>query len=297
MVHLGLGIAVPIAVEIDPGAVAEVAEAGHVPDRCVQPDIEIFAFGIRDLETEVGRVARDVPVVEPGLEPLVELVCDLGLHVPGLVPVLEYLFEVTELEEQVLGIPFNRGCTRDDRDRVLEFGSGIGRATYLAIVAVLILGTAFGAGALDETVGQEHLGLGVVGLGDGPTGDMAGVAVALVDGGGADAVFFRVGRVVIVETNGEAGEVLGVFGPDLGNQFLRIDPFGAGAQHDRCAVRVVGADVIALVATHLLEAAPDVGLDVLDQVTEVDRAVGIGQGAGNQDFALLEGHRNRRIGW
>jgi hypothetical protein len=40
-----------------------------------------------------------------------------------------------------------------------------------------------------------------------------------------------------------------------------------------------------LVAAHLLEAHPDVGLDVLDQVAEVDRAVGIGQGAGNEDLA------------
>jgi hypothetical protein len=36
------------------------------------------------------------------------------------------------------------------------------------------------------------------------------------------------------------------------------------------AVGVVGAHVAAVVAAHLLEAHPDVGLDVLDQVAEVD---------------------------
>ena len=103
--------------------------------------------------------------------------------------------------------------------------------------------------------------------------------------------------MIVVEADREAGKVLGVLGPDLGDQFLGIDAFGARAQHDRGAVGVVGADVVALVATHLLEAAPDVGLNVFDQVAQVDRAVGVGQGAGDQDLALLEGHRNRRIGW
>jgi hypothetical protein len=41
---------------------------------------------------------------------------------------------------------------------------------------------------------------------------------------------------------------------------------------------------------HLLEAHPDVGLDVFDQVAEVDRAVGVRQGGGDEDFA---GHGQR----
>jgi hypothetical protein len=73
------------------------------------------------------------------------------------------------------------------------------------------------------------------------------------------------------------------------DQRLRRDAFLLGAQHDRRAVRVVGADVPALVAAHLLEAHPDVGLDVFDQVAEVDGAVGVGQGGGDEDFA---GHGN-----
>jgi hypothetical protein len=38
-------------------------------------------------------------------------------------------------------------------------------------------------------------------------------------------------------------------------------------------------------ALHLLEAHPDVGLDVFDQMAEMDAAVGIGQGGGDEDFA------------
>ena len=55
-----------------------------------------------------------------------------------------------------------------------------------------------------------------------------------------------------------------------------------GADHDRRAVGVVGADVDAAVPLQLLEADPDVGLQVLDQVADVDRAIGIGQGAGDE---------------
>ena len=56
-----------------------------------------------------------------------------------------------------------------------------------------------------------------------------------------------------------------------------------GADHDRRAVGVVGADVDAAVPAELLEADPDVGLEVLDQVADVDVAVGVGQGAGDQN--------------
>ena len=66
-------------------------------------------------------------------------------------------------------------------------------------------------------------------------------------------------------------------------------------QHHRRAVGVVGAAVAAVVAAQLLEAHPDVGLDVLDHVAEVDAAVGIGQGGGYEDFAFW-GHDCRAVG-
>ena len=57
---------------------------------------------------------------------------------------------------------------------------------------------------------------------------------------------------------------------------------------------VVGAAVVALVAAQFLEAHPNVGLDVFDHVAEVDAAVGIGQGGGNEDFAWF-GHVGYRL--
>ena len=63
------------------------------------------------------------------------------------------------------------------------------------------------------------------------------------------------------------------------------DLLGLGAQHDGRAVGVVGAHVVAAVTAHPLEPRPDVGLDVFDQVPEVNGAVGVGEGAGDQDVS------------
>ncbi len=97
-------------------------------------------------------------------------------------------------------------------------------------------------------------------------------------------VLVGVGRAVVVELHMKGGEIVVVFLPHAGDQLLRCDAFFFGAQHDGCAVGVVGADVVAGVAAHLLEAHPDVGLDVFDEVAEVDAAVGVGQGGGYEDF-------------
>ena len=80
-----------------------------------------------------------------------------------------------------------------------------------------------------------------------------------------------------------------VFVPYAGDQLLRGDALLLGAQHDGRAVGVVGADIVASVSLHFLEAHPDVGLDVFDQMAEVDAAVGIRQRGGDEDLS--------RFGW
>ena len=71
----------------------------------------------------------------------------------------------------------------------------------------------------------------------------------------------------------------------VGDQRLFAAPFLPGADHDRRAVRVVGTHVDAAVAAQLLKAHPDIGLDVLDQMAEVDVPIGVGQGGGDEDLA------------
>ena len=78
---------------------------------------------------------------------------------------------------------------------------------------------------------------------------------------------------------------------DRGDELLRRLAGLFRREHDRRAVRVVGADEMHLVALHALEAHPDVGLDVLHDVADVERPVGVGQGGGDEEPAghlLLE---------
>jgi hypothetical protein len=45
---------------------------------------------------------------------------------------------------------------------------------------------------------------------------------------------------------------------------------------------------MALVPLHFLEAHPDVGLNVFDQMPQMNRTVGVGQGGGDENFARHE---------
>ena len=91
--------------------------------------------------------------------------------------------------------------------------------------------------------------------------------------------------VVIVEIDAEIGEIAQVLGCMRSISCFRGDAFGLGAQHDRRAVRVVGADVDAFVAAQFLKTHPDVGLHVLEHMADMDRSIGIGQCAGDDDLA------------
>ena len=57
-----------------------------------------------------------------------------------------------------------------------------------------------------------------------------------------------------------------------------------GADHYRCAVGVVCAEIEALIAGHFLEPHPDIGLEIFDEMAYMDGAVCVGQGGSNDDF-------------
>ena len=94
-----------------------------------------------------------------------------------------------------------------------------------------------------------------------------------------------VGRVPVVEADVKAVEIGLAAGGDLGHEGLRRLARLLGRDHDRRAVGIVGADEVHLVALHALEAHPDVGLDVLHHVADVERRVGVGQGGGDEELA------------
>ena len=89
----------------------------------------------------------------------------------------------------------------------------------------------------------------------------------------------------VVEADVEAVEVLLAAGGDLGHELLRRLPRLLGGDHDRRAVRVVGAHEVHLVALHPQRTHPDVGLDVLHHVPDVEGRIGVRQGGGDEELA------------
>ena len=84
----------------------------------------------------------------------------------------------------------------------------------------------------------------------------------------------------------EAGEVPRVLAVNPVNELLGRDAFLVRAQHDGRAMGVVGTDVMHLVPLHLLEAHPDIRLNVLHEMAEMDAAVGVRQRRGDENPAL-----------
>src|SRR5690606_36233058 len=190
-----------------------------------------------------------------------------------------------QVEEIVGGFLAHRRGPGNGRAGIEQIGGGVGGAAGFAVVAVLVVGLALGTGALDVAVGEEQVFFRVVGLGDVPGEDVAVGLYRLVDQLRVVAVLLGVGAVIIVEFDQETGEIPLVLLLHLGEQRLGADAQLLGLEHDGGTVGIVGADVVTFVPAQFLEAGPDVGLDVFHQVAQVDVAIGVGQGAGDEDLA------------
>ena len=263
-------------------------ERREVADRRVEPDIEILRrppFGlIGNLDAEVRRIARDVPVVEPlavVTEPFLHLVVDLGLQrLPGgrsRRPFLEvrHHFGRRQAEEQMLGFAHFGRSTGERRIRLDQIGGRVRRAADFTRVAELVLRAAFRTRSLDVAVGQEHALHRVEELGDRPRCDEAATIERAEYRLCELDVLGRMRRVGRVEADAVARPVLAVRFADARDQRLGRDALGFGGQHDRRAVRVVRTHEVHDVALHALEAHPDIGLDVLHDVADMERAVRI----------------------
>src|SRR5690606_21403450 len=165
-------------------------------------------------EAEIGRVTADVPFLQAGIQPFGDLVGDRILQCAAAGPLLEHVLEVGQREEEMLGVAQYGGGIGDGRARVLQFGGLVGGAAFFAVVTVLVLRCAFGAGALDEAVSQEHALFRVEILGYRAGADVAVGLELLVDQFGQYPVLFRVGGMVVVEIHQKVGKVGGVLGLD-----------------------------------------------------------------------------------
>ena len=71
----------------------------------------------------------------------------------------------------------------------------------------------------------------------------------------------------------------------LPDQFLRGDIFLFCLEHDGRPMGVVSTYIDAIMAAHFLKTHPDIRLDIFHQVSDMDWAIGIGQGTGYQNFS------------
>ena len=94
----------------------------------------------------------------------------------------------------------------------------------------------------------------------------------------------------VIKVDVEVVEILLATGRDLGDKFLRRNALFARRNHDRGTVSVVSAYKMHVVAAHSLVAHPDVGLDVFQNVAEMEGAVCIGQSGGHENIALGVAH-------
>ena len=86
----------------------------------------------------------------------------------------------------------------------------------------------------------------------------------------------------MVELDIEAREIVDMRPFHPGDQLFLAKLFLSGADHDGGAMRVVGADVDAPLPAEFLEADPDIGLQILDQMSDVYVSVGVWQSAGDE---------------
>ena len=202
---------------------------------------------------------------------------------------------VGQLEEIVLRVAQHRRGAGQGRVGVFQLGRAVDRAAGLAVVAVLVFGAALGAFAFDEAVGQEHTALGVEKLGDGAGGNQPVGLEAAVNGLRQLVVFGAVGGVPVVKGDVKAVQVGLAAGGYVGHKLLRRLAGLLRGNHDGRAVRIVSADKVHRVALHALEPHPDVGLDVLHDVADVEGAVGVGQGGGDKQLARHGGGGFRAV--
>ena len=95
------------------------------------------------------------------------------------------------------------------------------------------------------------------------------------------------GAAIIVKLDIETSKVVLMRSVHASNELFFAATLLPSTLHDGSAVRVVRTDINAPLASQFLETDPDIGLDVLDKVSDVDRAIGVRQCGGNQDPAWV----------
>ena len=144
---------------------------------------------------------------------------------------------------------------------------------------------AFGALAFNEAVWQKHVLLGVEELLNDLRFDQVRLFEIAINLARQFMVLRRIGAVPVVKTDMKTIQIRFATRGDVGHELLRRFASLFSGNHDRCAVGIIRTHKIDIVALHLVKTHPDIGLDVLHDVPDVEVAVGIGQGGGNEKLA------------
>ena len=169
-----------------------------------------------------------------------------------------------------------------------QIGGIVMRAALVATVAVLVGRFALGTSSLDKAIGQKRARHQVVKLRHLALADQSGLADGGPDFLAHRPIFRAMGAAVVVEFDVESGKIADMGLAHGGDQFFLAYALLLGPDHYRRAVRVVRANINAAMAAELLKTNPNVGLQVLHQMSDVDMAVGIRQSAGDQDFSHIK---------
>jgi hypothetical protein len=221
-------------------------------------------------------------------QPLARLVHDLRLQAARSFEPCAQEFDALwggqSEKEMVRRFQYGLG-SRQGRIRIDEICGRIDDTADFARIGVLVLRVTVGAFALDVSVGQEHALDRVIELLDRLYVDQTGLLQSRVHVLGECDVLRGVGRVPVIEADVKAAQILRPIRRDAPDELLRANTLLFGLEHDGCSVRVIGGYEMHLVPQHPLEAHPDIRLDVLHDVPDVKRAIGVGQSGSNEKLA------------
>ena len=187
----------------------------------------------------------------------------------------------------MLGIFHYRRRTASRTDGIPELFGAISGATVITAVTILTRRSALGTGTLHEPVGKEHLAMLAVKLRRSLPSDKTLFFRRRVDLLGESLVLRRIRRVIIVELYLKISKVLEMHRVATRDELFGRDPLLASANHDWSTMGVVGANVDAIIAAKLLKTNPEIGLDIFDEMTEMNVAVRIRQRAGYDNFPIF----------
>ncbi len=276
-------VALPPIGEFFAVTIAPLLRTGNIPNWRVKPHVPVVTRRIGDFETEVRSGSADIPIPQfIGKKVSLQVVRGLALQCSrGGHPIFEKRVQFFQLHEQVCGLFEHRGGAAERADGIDQIGRSVS-VTAGTIVSRLVLPAALGTGATDESIGQKRFGFGIKELLDGFFGNQVLSPQCLPELAADGSVLVAVGAAVVIELDSKASEITLVRLAHLSDQVEFTASFLTCPDHDRGAVRIIGTDIQAAVTPEFLKPNPHIGLQVLDEMPDVNGAVSIGQRSGNE---------------